>query len=59
MGYEGSFHYETDKPDGAPRKLSDVSRMGTLGWSAGVSLSDGLGQTYEWFRDHQAAAPNP
>ncbi|MDP6352591.1 MAG: GDP-L-fucose synthase [Alphaproteobacteria bacterium] len=59
VGYEGEFHYQTDKPDGTPRKLSDVSRMRALGWTARIGLDDGLRQTYRWFLDHQAADGDP
>jgi len=49
VGFEGEIVYDTSKPDGTPRKLLDVSRLSALGWSAGISLRDGLASTYEWF----------
>jgi GDP-L-fucose synthase len=52
-GFGGSIEFDGSKPDGTPRKLLDVSRLGALGWSAGISLSDGLKHTYAWFLDHQ------
>jgi GDP-L-fucose synthase len=56
IGFEGGFVHALDKPDGAPRKLLDVSRMTTLGWSARTRLPEGLRRTYAWFLDHVAPA---
>jgi GDP-L-fucose synthase len=52
-GFGGSIEFDRSKPDGTPRKLLDVSRLQALGWSAGISLSDGLKDAYAWFLDHQ------
>jgi GDP-L-fucose synthase len=52
-GFGGSVEFDRSKPDGTPRKLLDVSRLQALGWSAGISLSDGLKDAYAWFLDHQ------
>ena len=52
-GFTGRLRFDTDKPDGAPRKLLDVSRLSALGWQAGISLEDGLREAYQWFLDHQ------
>jgi GDP-L-fucose synthase len=49
VGYPGRLTFDTSKPDGTPRKLLDVSRLSALGWSAGISLRDGLASTYQWF----------
>jgi GDP-L-fucose synthase len=49
VGYTGRLTFDTSKPDGTPRKLLDVSRLSALGWSAGISLRDGLASTYQWF----------
>jgi GDP-L-fucose synthase len=54
VGFEGELHFDTSKPDGTPRKLLDVSKLGALGWTARTSLEDGLASTYEWFREHVA-----
>lgn len=48
VGYEGRIVFDASKPDGAPRKLLDVSRMHALGWSHRISLRDGLRATYAW-----------
>ncbi len=49
VGYRGELEFDTTKPDGTPRKLLDVSRLRSLGWSASTSLADGLESTYRWF----------
>ncbi len=49
VGFDGAFTFDTDKPDGTPRKLLDVSRLTALGWTARIGLRDGLRQTYDWF----------
>ena len=55
VGLEGEIVFDTDKPDGTPRKLLDVSRLQALGWEAGIPLKEGLQDTYRWFLDNQAA----
>ena len=46
VGFEGKVVFDSTKPDGMLRKLLDVSRMRGLGWSAKLSLLDGIAQTY-------------
>ena len=53
VGYEGQLVFDPTKPDGAPRKLEDVSRMSALGWQATVPLADGIRMTYEWYRENR------
>ncbi len=53
VGFQGRIEFDTSKPDGAPRKLMDVSRLKQLGWQAQVSLEAGLTQTYQWFLQNQ------
>jgi GDP-L-fucose synthase len=53
VGYTGNIIFDTSKPDGAPRKLMDSSRLKSLGWQYGISLKDGLQLTYDWFREHK------
>nr|WP_314709172.1 GDP-L-fucose synthase [uncultured Comamonas sp.] len=48
-GYQGEIVFDPSKPDGAPRKLMDSSRLNALGWQAKVSLEDGLKNAYEDF----------
>jgi GDP-L-fucose synthase len=52
-GFRGRLVWDTTKPDGAPRKLLDVSRLAALGWRAQTGLEEGLRQTYAWFLEHQ------
>ena len=47
--FAGGLAFDPSKPDGAPRKLLDVSRLYELGWSPSTSLRDGLAATYRWF----------
>ena len=52
-GFRGSIEFDRSKPDGTPRKLLDVSRLQSLGWSAAISLPEGLKDAYAWFLDNQ------
>ncbi len=55
VGYDGAIEFDATKPDGTPRKLLDVSRLASLGWSPAVTLDEGLRRTYDWFvRNHAA-----
>lgn len=53
VGYQGCIEFDATKPDGAPRKLMNVSRLASLGWTANIALAQGLASTYEWFLAHQ------
>ena len=53
VGFEGDIVYDTNKPDGTPRKLLDVSRINKLRWNAQVSLREGLQATYQWFLNNE------
>jgi len=52
VGFQGQLSFDTSKPDGTPRKLMDVSRLKSLGWTASTSLRDGLDSTYRWYLEH-------
>jgi GDP-L-fucose synthase len=55
-GFAGQLVFDASKPDGAPRKLLDVSRLHTLGWRASISLEDGLRNAYNWYLQHHETA---
>ena len=50
VGYEGAIKYNSDYPDGTPRKLLDVGALSALGWTAAIDLRTGINSTYEWYR---------
>jgi GDP-L-fucose synthase len=56
VGYRGDIRFDVSKPDGAPRKLLDTSRLRQLGWTARLGLPEGLAQTYAWYRQNHATA---
>ncbi len=49
VGYSGELVFDSSKPDGTPRKLLDVSRLNSMGWSPKISLEQGIAQTYKDF----------
>ncbi|QWE20915.1 GDP-L-fucose synthase [Polynucleobacter sp. AP-Kolm-20A-A1] len=49
VGYQGKISFDPTKPDGAPRKWMNSSRLNQLGWSAKMSLDEGLTRAYEAF----------
>lgn len=53
VGFEGNIEFDPSKPDGAPRKLMDVSRLKDLGWQYSIELETGLSKTYAWFLANQ------
>lgn len=58
VGYRGRIGFDASRPDGAPRKLMDSSRLHNLGWQARVGLLRGLALTYQDFLQH-TAEPQP
>jgi GDP-L-fucose synthase len=55
VGYEGEIVFDTSKPDGAPQKLLDVSRLHAMGWKAQTSLAEGIAKAYQWYLQSQPA----
>jgi GDP-L-fucose synthase len=51
-GHQGEIIWDTEKPDGTPRKLMDVSKMKTLGWEYSTELKEGIEKTYSWFLEN-------
>ena len=56
IGFEGEIVWDTDKPDGTPRKLMNCDRIHALGWTHRISLGDGLRSAYEEYRNNPEAA---
>jgi GDP-L-fucose synthase len=48
-GWKGTFTFDRSKPDGAPRKVMDVSRLRALGWGAQTPFDEGIKQAYDWY----------
>lgn len=53
VGFEGEIKFDASKPDGAPRKLMNISRLKGLGWCSNVELKQGLTKNYQWFLENQ------
>ena len=51
-GHQGKIIWDSEKPDGTPRKLMDVSKMKDLGWSYSTELEEGIEKTYAWFLEN-------
>ena len=52
VGFEGKIVWNTDMPDGTPRKLTDVTKLHGLGWTHRVELEEGVKLAYDWFKDN-------
>lgn len=52
VGFRGEVKWDRSKPDGTPRKLLDISKIRSLGWTPTVGLRDGIARVYEWFLDN-------
>jgi GDP-L-fucose synthase len=48
VGFESNIEYDTNKPDGTPRKLLDCTKLTQLGWTSQISLREGIQKTYQW-----------
>lgn len=48
VGFEGKKIFDATRPDGTPQKLLDVSKLAQLGWTASISLREGIMNTYQW-----------
>jgi len=49
VGFEGTFVFNSDKPDGTMRKVTDVSKIEQMGWKAQVALPEGIKKMYSWY----------
>ena len=51
IGFEGNIEFDASKPDGTPRKLIDVGKLHSLGWTHKVEIEDGVSRLFEWYRN--------
>jgi GDP-L-fucose synthase len=56
VGFKGKIVFDSSKPDGTPRKLLDISKIKSLGWSPKIPLRDGIADAYDWFVKNQSTA---
>lgn len=54
VGYQGQTRWDTEKPDGTPQKLLDVSLLRENGWTSTIDLATGISSTVDWYRSHIA-----
>lgn len=50
VGFKGELRWDTSKPDGTPRKLTDVTKLHNLGWHHKVEIDEGVHRLYEWYK---------
>ena len=53
VGWEGEVTFDLSKPDGTPRKVMDVSKMASMGWTAHTSFDRGIEQAVRWYESHR------
>ena len=51
VGYENNIKWDTDKPNGTPRKVLNVDKMKSLSWEPKISLREGIESTYQWYKE--------
>ncbi len=56
VGYNGKFHFDSSKPDGTMRKLTDVSKLHSFGFKHAVSLREGIERLYKWYLENSQTA---
>jgi GDP-L-fucose synthase len=56
LGFDGTLEFDASKPDGTPRKLLDISKIKSLGWSPRISLREGIADAYRWFCENYKEA---
>lgn len=52
VGFKGNLYFNSSKPDGTMRKVTDVSKLHSLGWKHKVELEEGIKKLYEWYLTH-------
>jgi GDP-L-fucose synthase len=51
-GFTGTINWDSNKPDGTPRKVLDVTKIKNLGWKPSISLDQGITQTVQWYQEN-------
>lgn len=54
VGFTGKILWDTNKPNGTPKKVLDISKIKSLGWNPKINLTEGIKKTYEWYRENIA-----
>ena len=52
VGFKGEVLFNAEKPDGTPRKLTDVSKLHEMGWRHKIKLEEGIKLTYKWYMEN-------
>ena len=52
VNFNGRINWDSDKPDGTPRKVLNVNRINNIGWRSEIDLENGIEEMYEWFKRH-------
>ena len=52
VGYNVLIEWDTNRPNGTPKRPLDYSKISSLGWKPKTSLAEGLQKTYDWFCEH-------
>ena len=58
VGFTGAITFNTERPNGTPRKLLNSTKISELGWKPKINLEDGIALTYDWFLKHQSKGKN-
>lgn len=53
IGYKGQLYFNTEKPDGTMRKLTDVSKLQSLGWKHKIEIAEGISLMYNWYKEYK------
>lgn len=54
VGYQGNIIFDSSKPDGTPKKVTDVTKLNKLGWKSNTGLKEGIEKTYAWYKNSLA-----
>jgi GDP-L-fucose synthase len=55
VGYDGAILWDDSKPNGTPRKVLNVDKIKSLGWSPKIGIRQGIYETYEWYKNEQTS----